>query len=185
MPPAFPQWETTLGEALYDIVAANGWAGAGHWAKNVATKQAYTLVGASEKSGRQGFCSKSKAPQWAELGIDWVELGDTAPGPDHPFKESFRLTLEMGARLQGFPDDWIFHGSKRARRRQIANALPPVMARAVGLAINGMLTGTEYDFEKALKAPLPASRHGKLNFAVLSANGWMDEPSTCLTEGPG
>lgn len=208
MPPAFPQWETTLGDALYDLVAANGWPGAEYWAENVATRQAYTLVGASEKSGRQGFCSKSKEKQWAKLGIDWVELGDAAPGPDHPMgkdwpepgvdwqgtadappsldapveKEAlFRLTLEMGARLQGFPDDWVFHGSKRSRRRQIANALPPVMARAVGLAIHGMLTGTEYDFEKALKLPLPASRRGKFSLSSLSSpslsfDDWMDEP---------
>ncbi|TIN28597.1 MAG: DNA (cytosine-5-)-methyltransferase [Mesorhizobium sp.] len=176
MPPTFPQWETTLGEALHDLVAANGWPGAEHWAKNVATKQGYTVVGASEKSGRQGFCSKSRNEDWAKLGIDWEELGDAVPGPDHPFDAKFRLTLEMGARLQGFPDDWVFHGSTRSRRRQIANALPPIMARAVGLAIHGLLTGTEYDFEKALRLPLPASHRGKLRLSSLPSNDWMDEP---------
>ncbi|TWH28309.1 DNA (cytosine-5)-methyltransferase 1 [Aminobacter sp. J15] len=176
MPPAFPQWETALGEAIYDLVAANGWPGARHWAKNVATKQAYTIVGASEKSGRQGFCSKSRQEDWAKLGIDWVELGDAAPGPDHPFDAKFRLTLGMGARLQGFPDDWVFHGSARSRRRQIANALPPIMARAVGLAIHGILTGTEYDYEKALRLPLPASRRGRLLLSSLPSYDWMDEP---------
>jgi DNA (cytosine-5)-methyltransferase 1 len=179
MPPAFPEWETTLGDALHDLVAANGWSGAEHWKKKVANRTCYTVVGASEKSGRQGFCSKSRAKDWAELGVDWEELGDDAPGPDHPAagKEAlFRLTLEMGARLQGFPDDWAFCGSKRSRRRQIANALPPVMARAVGLAIHGLLTGTEYDFETALKLPLPASRHGRFSLAGLRSDDWMDEP---------
>jgi DNA (cytosine-5)-methyltransferase 1 len=174
MPPPFPQWKATLGEALYDLVAANGWPGAEHWAKNVAIRQAYTVVGAAETSGRQGFCANSRAANWAKLGIDSQELGDAAPGPDHPVGEKilFRLTLEMGARLQGFPDDWVFRGSPRSRRRQIANALPPVMARAVGLAIHGMLTGAEYDFETALRLPLPASHRKGLNLALLGRHDW-------------
>jgi DNA (cytosine-5)-methyltransferase 1 len=172
MPPTFPEWETTLGEALFDLVAANGWQGAEHWAKKEATRTCPTIVGGSEKSGSQGFSAKARGDDWDDLGIDWKKLADAAPGPDHPFKGKFRLTLEMGARLQGFPDDWAFCGSPRARRRQIANALPPIMARAVGLAIYSALTGTEFDFGKALKLPLPASHRKGLNLALLRGHDW-------------
>ena len=36
----------------------------------------------------------------------------------------------MVARLQGFPDDWRFAGSKTTAYRQVANAFPPPMAAA-------------------------------------------------------
>ena len=39
------------------------------------------------------------------------------------------------ARLQGFPDTWQFSGSKTAAYRQVGNAFPPPVARALGLAI--------------------------------------------------
>jgi DNA (cytosine-5)-methyltransferase 1 len=41
----------------------------------------------------------------------------------------------MAARLQGFTDDWKFHGKKTAAYRQVGNAFPPPVARAVAVKI--------------------------------------------------
>ncbi len=60
------------------------------------------------------------------------------------------------ARLQGFPDDWVFCCTQHPQKRQIGNALPPVMALAVGLAIYSALTGLDFDYAQALQPPLPA-----------------------------
>lgn len=49
------------------------------------------------------------------------------------------ITLREGARLQGFPDSFIFHGRKVSVARQIGNAVPPPLARAVGSAIRRSL----------------------------------------------
>jgi DNA (cytosine-5)-methyltransferase 1 len=38
----------------------------------------------------------------------------------------------MLARLQDFPDEWKFSGSKTSVFRQIGNAFPPSMAEAAG-----------------------------------------------------
>jgi len=38
----------------------------------------------------------------------------------------------MTARIQGFPDDWSFIGSKTHAYRQVGNAFPPPVAQAVG-----------------------------------------------------
>jgi DNA (cytosine-5)-methyltransferase 1 len=42
-----------------------------------------------------------------------------------------RLTVQMVARLQGFPDSWVFEGRKTNAYRQVGNAFPPPVAFAV------------------------------------------------------
>lgn len=55
------------------------------------------------------------------------------------------LTAREMARLQSFPDDFIFEGTKNKQLVQIGNAVPPLLAKAIGLAVrfsNGDI-GTE------------------------------------------
>jgi DNA (cytosine-5)-methyltransferase 1 len=63
---------------------------------------------------------------------------------EHPPEQDFvgmpRLTVKMAARIQGFPDDWEFIGRKTHAYRQVGNAFPPPVARAVAARINTALT---------------------------------------------
>ena len=45
------------------------------------------------------------------------------------------LTAREMARLQSFPDDFIFEGRKNKQLVQIGNAVPPLLGKAIGLAV--------------------------------------------------
>lgn len=45
------------------------------------------------------------------------------------------LTAREMARLQSFPDDFIFMGKKNKQLVQIGNAVPPLLGKAIGLAV--------------------------------------------------
>jgi len=63
--------------------------------------------------------------------------GDHLAGFHPPIHYSLprQLTVREAARLQGFPDDWIFEGSKTAQGRQVGNAVAPPVAQAVARCI--------------------------------------------------
>ncbi|MBS9766150.1 MAG: DNA (cytosine-5-)-methyltransferase [Flavobacteriaceae bacterium] len=60
----------------------------------------------------------------------------------HP-KETRPLTIRESARIQTFPDDWIFQGAKGQQYKQIGNAVPVNLAYALGLSIVDFLNKIE------------------------------------------
>ena len=122
------------GEALVDLMGANGWPGAEAWAAKAASI-APTLVGGSKLHGGPDLGPSRAKQRWKELGIDGMGIADFAPGRDFPLNAHPRLTIRMAARIQSFPDDWVFMGGKTASYRQIGNAFPPLVARAVGVSV--------------------------------------------------
>lgn len=142
----------TVGEALYDLMAANSWPHVDAW-KERANGLAPTLIGGSQKKRGIDLAQKKSRESWNDLGINPSYRAKAAPGPDAPADLMPRLTLVMMARIQGFPGDWEFQGSDLQVFRQIANAFPPAMAQAVGLSIMRALTGTEIRLEDALSKP--------------------------------
>lgn len=140
---AFFNWPSTLiappptvGEALYDLMAENGWRGAKQW-REKACDIAPTLVGGSKKHGGPDLGPTRAKKAWASIGVDGMGIANAAPDKD--FVGMPRLTIRMAARIQGFPDHWQFSGKKTAAYRQIGNAFPPPVACAVGTQIQAAL----------------------------------------------
>jgi DNA (cytosine-5)-methyltransferase 1 len=127
----------TVGEALHDLMAERGWQGADLWAKR-ASSIAPTLVGGSRKHGGPDLGPTRARAAWASLGVNGSSLAEQAPDPG--FTGTPRLTVRMAARIQGFPDEWEIWGRKTAAYRQVGNAFPPPVARAVGRQIEAALT---------------------------------------------
>jgi len=127
---------TTVGDVLMESMASNGWLGAAKWAARADTIGP-TIVGGSKKHGGADLGPTRAKQEWAKLGVDGLGIADEPP--DLNFVGSPRLTVQQAMLIQGFPEDWKLFGRKTAAYRQVGNAFPPPVARAIGLAIVGAL----------------------------------------------
>lgn len=126
----------TVGELLYPYMIERGWAGARAW-REIACDIAPTIVGGSKKHGGPDLGPTRARRAWESLGVNGKTIAEEAPDPD--FIGNPRLTVRMVARLQGFPDDWVFTGKKTPAYRQVGNAFPPPVAKAVANKIHAAI----------------------------------------------
>lgn len=136
-----------LGPLIGDLLGANGWPGAEVWAGLHEGSIAPTIVGGSKRHGGADLGPTRAKAAWRRLGIDGHGVADRPPAADDPVNLFPRLTTDMVARIQGWlppvgksdPYAWSFTGRKTSRYRQIGNAFPPPVARAIGGAVSAAL----------------------------------------------
>lgn len=134
----------TVGEVLKASMARNGWPLADQWAAQ-ATDIAPTLVGGSGNRGGPDLGPSGTKRAWERMGVYGGSFANAEPGrnfdwdPARGPKGMVPLTLDQAALLQGFPADWHFAGGKTKRYRQIGNASPPPVGKALGVAVRAAL----------------------------------------------
>ncbi len=75
-----------------------------------------------------------------------------------------RLTARESARIQSFPDSFSFLGAKSSVYRQIGNAIPPLLAKVVGLALKQSLSSVQQQ---------PATREERLFRSATPLLDWV------------
>lgn len=100
-----------------------------------------TLTGPRHTTSILSSASAQRA--WAKLGI-WPNgvAPDRAAASAFPAKDGhFRLSVPDCGLLQGFPEDWRFHGATYMALGQIGNSVAPPVAYAVAGAVAKALHG--------------------------------------------
>ena len=54
------------------------------------------------------------------------------------------ISIREAARLQTFPDSFVFCGSKDKQYQQVGNAVPPIMAKSIAKKLAQILTKNLY-----------------------------------------
>lgn len=68
---------------------------------------------------------------------------DTGHRNNFHYKWNRCPTVRESARLQSFPDDFVFLGNKGQQDKQVGNAVPCLMAKAIGIQLHKYLTNEE------------------------------------------
>lgn len=121
------------------------------WDSTLCTNLRRTLHGPNllERFSRLGFGQADPVSSIRRLDPDdvstTIRAGTTsergawsAPRPLHPYHNRVLTTREC-ARIQSFPDWFLFHPAKWHGNRQVGNAVPPLLAEAIGKHLLSLL----------------------------------------------
>jgi DNA (cytosine-5)-methyltransferase 1 len=94
----------------------------------------------SQHSGAYGRLDPNKPARTLMTRFDSPPVGYVT----HPYEDR-TLTVREGARIQGFPDNFIFKGPIMQQYKQVGNAVPVYFSRALARSITKMLSSRAAD----------------------------------------
>lgn len=111
-----------------------------------ALKQGENFHALDESLKTNTFTDASRTQNTVYLRLDYSKPSGTVVNIRksmwiHPVKDR-AVSVREAARLQTFPDSFIFNGSKDKQYQQVGNAVPPIMARAIAEELAKQLNRT-------------------------------------------
>lgn len=128
-----PSEYMTTGEAIVDLMELEDDKEFNHVKTKHRPDMAQRMLELEEgKSLYKGYSDAWKKCAWDEASCT---IKENHGGVNiHP-KLPRVLTAREMARIQSFPDDFIFEGAKNKQLVQLGNAVPPLLSKAIGLAL--------------------------------------------------
>ncbi len=128
-----PSEYVTTGEAIKDLMKMKSNESFNHVPTNHRSDMVERMLALGEgKSLYKGYSDAWKKCPWNEPSCT---IKENHGGVNvHP-KLGRVLTAREMARIQSFPDDFIFEGPKNKQLVQLGTAVPPLLSKAIGLAI--------------------------------------------------
>lgn len=131
------RWQSDRDVKIFKLLAEDIESGRKEYVSVDALKRLYTDV-----TGKTSNVHKYHVLRWDEpSNLIPAHLYKDGLRHIHPDSSQQRtLTVREAARLQTFPDDYIFYGSNMELYKMIGNAVPPTFAKCCALAVSDILS---------------------------------------------
>lgn len=94
-----------------------------------------------QKARRSDHTKRYGRPRWDELASTVLTKCDPHWGAFFHPEQDRAFTVREAARIQSFPDHYVFIGSQAEQYAEVGNAVPPMLASAVGKSLRLVLEG--------------------------------------------
>ena len=131
-----PRWHSERDQKTFTLLADDIETGRNQYTSIDALKKLYTEI-----TGHESNVHKYHVIRWDEpSNLIPAHLYKDGLRHIHPdAKQARSITVREAARLQGFPDDYVFVGTNADAYKMIGNAVPPIFSKVLAEAVYDLL----------------------------------------------
>lgn len=132
----YSRWHSKRDQKIFKLLAEDIETGENKYVSAEALKKLYT-----QETGKKSNVHKYYVLRWNEQSnLIPAHLYKDGLRHIHPdSKQARSITVREAARLQGFPDDYVFIGTQAEQFKMIGNAVPPTFSKKLAEAIYELL----------------------------------------------